>query len=108
MDKFGEHLRSDAKRSWPALVVSAVVDLIKMLLEHRILGAINEYIDAHSGPILNAVRPFLIWFVHTPFVLLTLTACGILIHTYIRSQRDMNEPELPTEPPTPPAPTTTV
>jgi hypothetical protein len=89
MADFVRSLKSDGKRAWPYIVLAAMLDLGERLVEHRILGAANDFIDAHSGPILDAVRPILIWLVHTPFVLLTITVSVILLHAYFSSHREL-------------------
>ena len=68
-------------------MIASILDFAERVLEHRILSAVNDFIDRHSGGFIDAIKPFIIWFVHTPFVLLTATVCGILIHAYIKSQR---------------------
>jgi hypothetical protein len=92
-------LKSETKKSWPIVLVVALIDFLKKLFEHRVLAAANDFIDAHSGPILDAVRPFLVWLVHTPFVLLMLTFCVILLHAYFSSRHKPQHTQAPTDSP---------
>jgi hypothetical protein len=108
MRKFGQHLRSHAKRSVLLLLIAVLVDFAIRLLEHRILAAVNDFIDEHSASILKAVQPSTNWLVQNPSVLFWLTLCGIMIHAYVRSLSEMHEPEQSSDPPPLQAQTTTV
>jgi hypothetical protein len=66
----------------------ALVDFLWSLFDHRILGAINDFIDHNSVPILNAVRPFLIWIVSNPFALLIAAVSVIIIHAFVSSRHE--------------------
>jgi hypothetical protein len=70
---------------------------VTLLFEHRILGAINDYIDHNSGPILDAVRPFSIWIVHSPLALLIAAGCVIFIHAFVSSRREPKHAEAPSD-----------
>jgi hypothetical protein len=78
---------------------------VTLLFEHRILGEINDYIDHHDAPILNAARPFSIWIVHTPFVLLIVTVCVILLHAYFSNRHEPQHADAPTDSPSSAEPT---
>lgn len=99
MSELAKTLKSETKKSWPIVLVVGLIDFLKMLFEHRVLAAVNDLIDAHSGPILDAVRPFLTWLVHTPFVLLALTVCMISLHAYFSSRRKQEHTKAPTDSP---------
>lgn len=105
MREFRKKLRSDTKKSRPYLLVLALAEFVMLLFEHRILGAINEYIDHHDASVINAVRPFLTWIVHTPFVMLIVTVCVILLHAYFSSRHEPQNAEGPTNSPSAAEPT---
>jgi hypothetical protein len=82
MNEFFRNLKSDGKRALPYIVLAAILDFGERLIEHRILTAVNDVIDAHSGWFLAFIKPVLVWLVQTPFVLLMGTICIILLHAY--------------------------
>jgi hypothetical protein len=98
MANFVGNLKSDGKRAWPFVILSFILDFSKLLLEHRILTSVNEFIDAHSGGIFSFAKPIASLFVQTPFLLLTITICVILLHAYIMSQGDTEENSIFAEP----------
>jgi hypothetical protein len=82
MNEFIRNLKSDGKRALPYIVLAAILDFGERLIEHRILTAVNDFIDGHSGWFLAFIKPVLVWLVQTPFVLLMGTICIILLHAY--------------------------
>lgn len=93
MSQFSKTLKSDAKKSWPYFVALAFAEFAVSLFEHRILGAINDYIDHNSGSILSAVQPFSIWIVNTPLALLTIAGSLIFIHAFVNSRQESHHTE---------------
>jgi ABC-type amino acid transport substrate-binding protein len=67
------------------LVVALFVDTIKGLFEHRIYGAMNEFIDAHASVAMATLRPAIDWFVRTPFTILVAAFAAILLLAYLKS-----------------------
>jgi hypothetical protein len=96
MNEFIRNLKSDGKRALPYIVLAAILDFGERLIEHRILAAVNDFIDAHSGWFLAFIKPVLVWLVQTPFVLLMGTICIILLHTYFT--RDYAAPSTSSDP----------
>jgi hypothetical protein len=103
MNEFIGNLKSDGKRALPYIVLAAILDFGERLIEHRILTAVNDLIDAHSGWFFTLIKPVLIWFVQTPFVLLMGTICIILLHANF--SRDSAAPATSSGPRTFPADT---
>ena len=96
MSKFIRNLKSDGKRALLYIVLAAILDIGERLIEHRILTAVNDFIDGHSGWFLAFIKPVLVWLVQTPFVLLMGTICIILLHTYFT--RDNAAPSMSSDP----------
>jgi hypothetical protein len=65
-----------------SLGIAFVLDQLRELLKHRLYAAINDWLDAHTGVIVDFCKPVLLWFLHTPFVLLAAVICSILVHAY--------------------------
>ena len=80
---FGAKLKQTFKTFWKLLLAAVLIDLPIRLFEHRILGAINEFIDRHSNVVLGYLRPVLIWLVRTPLVIPVVVICAIGIHWYV-------------------------
>jgi hypothetical protein len=96
MSEFIGKLKADGKRARPYIVIAAILDFGERLIEHRILTAVNDFIDAHSGWFFALMRPVLVWLVQTPFVLLMGTICIILLHAYFT--RDSAAPSTSSDP----------
>jgi len=101
MNEFIGNLKSDGKRALPYIILAAILDFGERLIEHRILTAVNDFIDAHSGWFFTLIKPVLVWLVQTPFVLLMGTICIILLHAYFT--RDSAAPSTSSDPRTFPA-----
>ena len=98
MANFVGNLKSDGKRAWPFVILALILDFAERLLEHRILTAVNEFIDAHSGGFFSSTKPIVSLLVQTPFLLLTITICIILLHAYFKSQGESEEHSTSAEP----------
>jgi hypothetical protein len=70
------------KQYWVFLGIAFILDQLCELLKHRLYAAINDWLDAHTGVIVDFCKPVLLWFLHTPFVLLAAVVCSILVHAY--------------------------
>lgn len=76
------------KRTWALLFIAFILDRVWELLEHRFYQTINDWLDKHLETAMEFFKPVLEWFLHTPFTLLILTICGILIHAYRKSRHE--------------------
>jgi hypothetical protein len=83
-----QQIQSEARktRNWVYVVIAFVLDQLWELLKHRLYQTINNWLDEHSEKAMEFLKPVLEWFLHTPFILLILTICGILIHAYVKSR----------------------
>jgi hypothetical protein len=70
------------KQYWVFLGIAFILDQLCELLKHRLYAAINDWLDAHTGVIMDFCKPVLLWFLDTPFVLLAAVVCSILVHAY--------------------------
>ncbi len=48
-----EYAGKQVRKSWPALSVLAVWEVVGLLAEHRVLSWLNDFLDAHSGLVLT-------------------------------------------------------
>jgi hypothetical protein len=74
-----------------SLILAALIDFIKGLLEHRLYAATNDYIDAQVGRFMVHINPVLLWLIRTPVVFLILMVCAIVIHAYWKSRTSLGE-----------------
>lgn len=98
----GNYLRRWLRQAWAdvrkkqnllSLGIAFVLDQVRELLKHRFYGAINEWLDAHTGVIMESCKPILLWLLQTPLVLLAAVACSILAHAYwVSRRRERDQP----------------
>jgi hypothetical protein len=89
MASFVSELKSDLKRTGPGLVTLFILEFAARLFEHRILSAVNDFIDAHSSTFFASIKPMLVWFVETPLALPAAAISLILLHAYFKSESEL-------------------
>jgi hypothetical protein len=70
-------------RNFIPTVLALVYEFTKGLFEHRMYAATNDFLDSHAGRLVGFLKPFVLWFIHTPLTMLTAVVCVLLIHSYV-------------------------
>lgn len=74
-------------RTWLWLVVAALFDLAKRLVEHRMLVWINDHIDEQVGKHWSALRGLAIGILHSPLIFLPAVLLWIFLQAFLESQK---------------------
>lgn len=67
-----------------SLFLAFLRDILKALLEDRVIGGINASLD-RNAPMAKRI---LTWIAEHPWLLVMLCVCGILLHAYLSSAQD--------------------
>jgi hypothetical protein len=83
---FWEEIKRDLRKRWYWVFIAVPITVVYVLLQDRIVGAANRYIDAHVLAVINI--PSGIWGLAVGAVLsIVLLTFVLLIHAYIASVR---------------------
>jgi hypothetical protein len=87
------HLRQDIKKpkAWVSLILSGIIAIAEGSLEHRFYVAFNDWQDQLFGSThMGFIKPV----VFSPFLLLVLVVCWILIQAYMETKKQVVAPSV--------------
>jgi hypothetical protein len=87
----GEHIKTDVKKPWArvSLILSGFWIIVAGSIEHRFYIRFNEWQDTHWEKFMYWLKPF----IFSPFLILVLVICVILIHAYWKGRQERKEEE---------------